>query len=163
MSEVDVLIVNPPSPDGDIYIRDVCRWGRKSREGMVWPQTSLAYLAAMVPEGMTAEIIDAIAEKMSWESFKKILQKKKPNVYVSYVTGTTIGIDAEGIKAAGNAGAVTIAIGPHPSAVPQDTLERIPELDIVIRHEPEITFNEILKKILEGKEFNNCQIGRAHV
>ena len=28
----DVLIVNPPSPDGHIYIRDMCRWGRKSRE-----------------------------------------------------------------------------------------------------------------------------------
>ena len=58
----DVLIVNPPSPDGHIYIRDVCRWGRKSREGMLWPQTSLAYLAAMVPENMTVRIIDAIAE-----------------------------------------------------------------------------------------------------
>ena len=45
---VDVLIVNPPSPDGHIYIRDICRWGRKSREKMIWPQTSLAYLAAMV-------------------------------------------------------------------------------------------------------------------
>ena len=53
MGKVDVQIVNPPSPDGEIYIRDICRWGRKSREGMIWPQTSLAYLAAMVPEDMT--------------------------------------------------------------------------------------------------------------
>jgi len=43
----DVLIVNPPSPDGHVYIRDMCRWGRKSREKMVWPQSSLAYLAAL--------------------------------------------------------------------------------------------------------------------
>ena len=61
----DVLIVNPPSPDGHVYIRDMCRWGRKSREKMVWPQTSLAYLAAMVPDGMSVRIIDAIAEEMS--------------------------------------------------------------------------------------------------
>ena len=60
----DVLIVNPPSPDGHIYIRDVCRWGRKSREKMIWPQTSLAYIAAMVPQHMTVRIIDAIAEKI---------------------------------------------------------------------------------------------------
>ena len=53
---VDVLIVNPPSPDGHIYIRDMCRWGRKSREKMIWPQSSLAYLAAVVPDDMTVRI-----------------------------------------------------------------------------------------------------------
>ena len=62
MSQLDVLIVNPPSPDGHIYIRDVCRWGRRSRERLIWPQTSLAYLAAMLPDDMSVEIIDAIAE-----------------------------------------------------------------------------------------------------
>src|SRR5713226_3927725 len=81
----DVLIVNPPSPDGHVYIRDMCRWGRKSREKMVWPQTSLAYLAAMVPEGMSVRIIDAIAEEMSLETFLAEIRKEKPRFYVSYI------------------------------------------------------------------------------
>ena len=92
----DVLIVNPPSPDGHVYIRDMCRWGRKSREKMVWPQTSLAYLAAMVPDGLSVRIIDAIAEEMSLEAFLEEIRKEKPRFFVSYITGTTFAVDARG-------------------------------------------------------------------
>ena len=44
---VDVLLVNPPSPDGAVWIRTQHRVGRRSREEMVWPQCSLAQHAAM--------------------------------------------------------------------------------------------------------------------
>ncbi|MEP7200380.1 MAG: radical SAM protein, partial [Chloroflexota bacterium] len=44
---VDVLLVNPPSPDGGIWIRSQHRVGRKSRENMIWPQVSLAQMAAL--------------------------------------------------------------------------------------------------------------------
>jgi radical SAM superfamily enzyme YgiQ (UPF0313 family) len=154
--KVNVLIVNPPSPDGYIYIRDICRWGRKSKEGIIWPQVSLAYLAAMVPEGVSVEIIDAIAERMKWQVFKKRIEEKGPQVYVTYVSPPTFKIDAQGIKVAKEIGATTITIGTHPSAVPQDTLERIPELDIVIRHEPELTFREIIERIISKKSFAEC-------
>ena len=39
---VDVLLVNPPAPDGAIWIRSQHRVGRRSRENMIWPQVSLA-------------------------------------------------------------------------------------------------------------------------
>lgn len=156
MSHIDVLIVNPPSPDGYIYIRDFCRWGRKSREGMVWPQTSLAYLAAMVPREMTAEIVDAIAERMSWEAFAELLRERRPGFYVSYVTGPTFAIDARGLALAKELGATTIAIGTHPSAVPKDTLRRIRELDVVIRHEPEMTFLEVLERARNSQTLEEC-------
>ncbi len=149
---VDVLICNPPSPDGHIYIRDMCRWGRKSREKMIWPQSSLAYLAAMVPDNMTVRIIDAIAEEMSPEAFKVEIEREKPKFYVSYVTGTTFAMDAKGIQWAKQIGANTVAVGTHVSAVPQNTLELIPELDFVIRHEPEMTFKDIIDFTLAGKE-----------
>jgi anaerobic magnesium-protoporphyrin IX monomethyl ester cyclase len=156
MNRPDILLVNPPSPDGNLYIRDICRWGRKSREGMIWPQTSLAYLAAMVPKGLTVEIIDAIAENMDWNAFRRAVEEKKPSVYVSYVTGTTFAMDALGIRVAKQTGSLTLAIGTHPSAVPRDTLERIPDLDIVIRHEPEITFKETLERFTARKGFEDC-------
>jgi len=47
-SKVDVLLVNPPSPDGGIWIRSQHRVGRRSRENMIWPQGSLAQLAALL-------------------------------------------------------------------------------------------------------------------
>ena len=43
---VDVLLVNPPTPDGSLYIRTQHRVGRRTRENMVWPQVSLAQMAA---------------------------------------------------------------------------------------------------------------------
>lgn len=152
----DVLIVNPPSPDGHIYIRDMCRWGRKSREKMIWPQSSLAYLAAMVPENMTVRIIDAIAEEMTPDEFRKEIEKEKPKFYVSYVTGTTFAMDAKGIQWAKEVGATTIAVGTHVSAVPQNTLELIPELDFVIRHEPEMSFRDIIDHKLAGQSMDGC-------
>ncbi|MEX0778039.1 MAG: radical SAM protein [Phycisphaeraceae bacterium] len=149
---VDVLIVNPPSPDGHIYIRDMCRWGRKSREKMIWPQSSLAYLAAMVPDTMTVRIIDAIAEEMSPEDFFKEIEREQPKFYVSYVTGTTFAMDASGIQKAKQVGAKTVAVGTHVSAVPQNTLELIPELDYVIRHEPEMSFRDIMDFTLASRD-----------
>jgi len=37
-SKVDVMLVNPPSPDGAVWIRSQHRVGRRSRENMIWPQ-----------------------------------------------------------------------------------------------------------------------------
>ena len=58
----DVLFVNPPSPDGYVYIRDINRSGRRSRERTIWPQTSLAYLAAVAKRaGYSVALLDCIA------------------------------------------------------------------------------------------------------
>jgi anaerobic magnesium-protoporphyrin IX monomethyl ester cyclase len=68
--QVDVLLVNPPSPDGFIYIRDINRHGRSSWERMIWPQTSLAYLAAVAGQlGLTVDIVDCIAENIFWPQY----------------------------------------------------------------------------------------------
>jgi len=72
--KVDVLFVNPPSPDNLIYIRDINRHGRSSWERMIWPQTNLAILASMVNKlGLSADIVDCIAEKISLiRNFSKV-------------------------------------------------------------------------------------------
>ncbi|NLF68186.1 MAG: radical SAM protein [Candidatus Anammoximicrobium sp.] len=150
----DILIVNPPSPDGHVYIRDVCRWGRRSRERMIWPQTSLAYLAAMVPDGLTVRIIDAIAEQMTMDQFLAEVRREQPRFYVTYLIGSTFDSDARGVREAKQAGATTIAVGTHVSAVPKNTLQAVPELDFVIRHEPEYSFADILDRVLHGKSWD---------
>src|SRR5262245_7407952 len=66
--KVDVLLVNPPSPDGGIWIRSQHRVGRRSRENMIWPQVSLAQLAAMIHPEFTVEIVDAIGERIDRKS-----------------------------------------------------------------------------------------------
>src|SRR5215510_8237258 len=63
---VDILLPNPPSPDGGIWIRSQHRVGRRSRENMIWGQVSLAQLAAVMDPDYTVAVIDAIAERMTW-------------------------------------------------------------------------------------------------
>src|SRR5687767_5929195 len=58
---VDIILVNPPSPDGGIWIRSQHRVGRRSRENMVWPQVSLATMAACLHPDYKVEVVDAIA------------------------------------------------------------------------------------------------------
>ncbi|HKI52887.1 MAG TPA: radical SAM protein, partial [Anaerolineales bacterium] len=45
---VDIMLVNPPTPDGELWIRTQHRVGRRTRENMVWPQVSLAQMAALL-------------------------------------------------------------------------------------------------------------------
>ena len=80
---VDILFVNPPSPDGGIWIRSQHRVGRRSRENMIWGQVSLAQMAAVMYPDYTVAIIDAIAERMSWPEFERKLQELKPRFYVT--------------------------------------------------------------------------------
>ena len=68
---VDILLVNPPTPDGQLWIRSQHRVGRRTRENMVWPQVSLAQLAAMVHPQHSVAIIDANAERMGWPAFTR--------------------------------------------------------------------------------------------
>lgn len=140
---VDILFVNPPAPDGDIWIRCQHRVGRRSREGMIWEQVSLAQLAALFPD-YKVEIIDAIPLRMGWERFAQLLQEKRPRYYVTHVTAPTLQNDMYGTFLAKALGARTIAFGTHVTPLPQRTMEPYPTLDFVLRGEPELTLRELV-------------------
>ena len=148
---VDVLLVNPPSPDGGIWIRTQHRVGRRSREEMVWPQCSLAQHAAMIHPDYTFEIIDAIAERMTWPEFEKKLREKAPKYYLTQVTAPTLTNDMYGVMLAKSLGAKTMAFGTHVTAMPTETMRDFPALDFLIRGEPELTFRELID-VCEGKQ-----------
>ncbi len=147
---LDVLLVNPPSPDGEVFIRDVCRVGRRSREKMVWPQTALAQLAAMVADRCEVAILDCIAEEITWPQFQGYLEKKHPRFMLTHVTAPTLTNDMYGTFLAKAAGAETIAIGTHVTPLTRETMEAFPSLDYVIRGEPELTFRELIEARQEG-------------
>jgi len=151
---IDLLLVNPPSPDNSIIIRDFNRSGRTSKERIIWPQTSLAYLAAMAPENFKVEIIDCIAERMNWPEFLKILKEKNPRYVVSHVITSTADNDFRVFEEAKkiNSRVITITMGPHVTALPQKTLEENPDLDFVLLYEPELTFKELIEFIEAGKK-----------
>jgi len=146
---VDILLVNPPAPDRGIWIRSQHRVGRRSREGMIWPQVSLAQMAALFPD-YRVDIVDAIPYRMSWEEFERLLRHKRPRYYVTQVTGPTLQNDMYGVFLAKSLGAWTIAFGTHVTPMPLGTMEPYPALDFVLRGEPELTLVELVGT-LEGR------------
>ena len=141
---VDVMLVNPPAPDGGIWIRSQHRVGRRSRENMIWPQVSLAQLAAMLHPDYNVEVVDAIATRMTWPEFEDLLREKQPKYYMTQVTAPTLTNDMYGVFLAHSLGAKTIAFGTHVTPMVRETMERYPSLDFVFRGEPELTLRELV-------------------
>lgn len=143
-SKVDVLLVNPPSPDGGIWIRTQHRVGRRSRENMIWPQVSLAQMAALLAPDYSVEIVDAIALRMSWAEFEKLLRARRPRYYLTQVTAPTLANDMYGVFLAKSLDAATMAFGTHVTPLARETLRSFPALDFVLRGEPEMTLRELI-------------------
>ena len=150
---VDVLLVNPPSPDGGIWIRTQHRVGRRSREEMIWPQCSLAQLAAMLTPDYSVAVVDAIAERMTWQQFEAILRERSPKYYLTQVTAPTLTNDMYGVMLAKSIGAQTMAFGTHVTPMPVETMRDFPALDFILRGEPELTLRELLD-VSEGRQLS---------
>lgn len=147
---VDVLLVNPPAPDGGIWIRSQHRVGRKSRENMYWPQVELAQFAALLSPDYKVQIIDAIGERLTWQQFEQRLRAANPKYYLTEVTAPTLQNDMYGVFLAKAIGAITMAFGTHVTPMPHETMDPFPALDFILRGEPEMTLREIVDTF-EGK------------
>jgi anaerobic magnesium-protoporphyrin IX monomethyl ester cyclase len=147
---VDVMLVNPPSPDGGIWIRCQHRVGRRSRENMIWPQVSLAQMAALLRPDYSVEVVDAIATRMGWPEFEKLLREKQPRYYITQLTAPTLNNDMYGVFLARSLGAKTIAFGTHVTPMPLETMRPFPALDFALQGEPELTLRELVD-VFEGR------------
>ncbi len=156
---VDILLVNPPTPDGGIWIRSQHRVGRRSRENMIWPQVSLAQMAALLHPDYKIEIIDANAARMGWPEFEKLLEEKRPKYYLTQVTAPTLKNDMYGAFLAKALGAKTMAFGTHVTPMTLETMRPFPALDFVLRGEPEMTLRELVDR-LEGKTPSNPKVAK---
>jgi radical SAM superfamily enzyme YgiQ (UPF0313 family) len=145
---LDVLVLNPPSPDGDLFLRDIARVGRRTRDGIIWPQTALAQIGAVVQEaGYSVDVIDAIGLGMTWEAFERYMWQHKPRYMIIHATAPTLTNDMRTTFVAKAVGTITMAIGTHVTPMSRETLESYPTLDIVVRGEPELTIIDVIRTI----------------
>jgi anaerobic magnesium-protoporphyrin IX monomethyl ester cyclase len=147
---VDVMLVNPPSPDGGIWIRSQHRVGRRSRENMVWPQVSLAQMAAILRDTYTVKVVDCIGSKIGWKEFTTLLDRYQPKYYLTQVTAPTLENDVYGAFLAKNRGAKTMAFGTHVTPIPVETMVAYSSLDFVLYGEPDLTIRDLVDHF-EGK------------
>src|SRR5262245_37624835 len=152
-SKVDVMLVNPPSPDGAVWIRSQHRVGRRSRENMIWPQVSLAQMASLLSPSYSVRVVDAIADRMGWKAFEQLIRDLRPKYYVTQLTAPTLQNDLYGTFLAKAMGARTMAFGTHITPMPRETLRPYPSLDFGLRGEPDLTLRDVIDH-LEGRQFD---------
>lgn len=125
------------------------------------PPLGIAWLAAVLRENGFKEVslIDSMANRYSNEDIIGLLKKESPDV-VGISFGTQIRFSTfdlvKLIKK--NFPKVSIVVGgPHPTLTPQDTLQNIPEIDIVVRGEGEVSFLNLVKEIDKNGSLENVK------
>ena len=146
-----VLLLNPSHLRGIRYMKELGRCGRKNVAGETWPQTGLAYLAAMVEkDGHKARIIDAMTVGMTIEELEREVTGFAPDLIVAEVSTPTFRNDAKVMRRlkALRPDAVTSMAGTHVSALPEESL-RESGVDLLLINEAEATISELCALLSE--------------
>ena len=149
-----VLLIFPPYSVNERYAKDV------GNVGGHLPPLGLCYMASMLEKsGHEVQIMDCPVMRYTIEDIHRRIRDFKPDIVglgaVTMLIDRVIAL-TKGIKKEFPSQLVVIG-GPHPTKVPQDTLEKT-GCDIVIQGEAEIAFTEIAnnpqahleKKIVKG-------------
>ncbi len=135
-----------------VHIRPPKIMGALERS-MVQHPVNLLYLAAAVRQaGHEAEAWDFEVEEFSEALLKRRVRDFRPDLVG--VTGLTANVKVgarilEMIKEASPKTFVAMG-GPHPTAIPEKTMNEFPVLDAVIRGEGEITWTELAGRLEQG-------------
>lgn len=125
------------------------------------PPLGLAYLAAVLEkDGYSVKIVDVSAEGLDWSEVESRIKKEQPKlVGISFMTNQV----KEAIKAAEITKKIdqhipVVVGGPHPSALPEETLKE-KSIDFVVIREGEITLLELADKLIRNKrvEFKDIE------
>lgn len=132
---------------GEHFMKEVGRCGRRTVAGELWPQTGLAYLAAVaLKEGCDVRLIDAMASGETAEDLANIVRSFAPDLVLIHTTTPTFQNDAlvlEQLKMAHPA--VYAFVGTHVSALPEESLRRS-KADFVFINEAEESLREVILK-----------------
>ena len=126
------------------------RWTK----GSSMPPLGILYISAVLEKnGFQVKIVPADILNLSWSEIKQEIQDFKPDLIG--VTSTTEN-RFQSFKLIRYAkkvhpSALTILGGPHSSMAPEDCLAHIPELDIVVRGEGEMTMLELCQVLEKEK------------
>ena len=147
-----IAFINPPSPQpGTIYIRDVNRSGRRSKERTIWPQTSLALMASVF-QNDNVRIWDCIAENIDYYNLYKQLQEFNPTWVIFNPISSTVTYDMIVSHFGKSLGAKTVSVSPHTKALREESLSRYKSLDYAVDYtkggnEPEYQLRELINGI----------------
>ncbi len=125
-----------------------------AREVIVCPPLGLGYLASILLEkGFTVELNDLSIENPDKEGIASELQRRQPKILGVTTTTSTYknALNVAAIAKEIDPNIVTVLGGPHVTFTDEETL-RNRQVDVVVRHEGELTMLELCQRILNGGE-----------
>lgn len=148
-----VHLINPPSPGEFGFTRE----GRcMQKEGVwttTWPPISLTQTAAFLRgHGHEVRVNDCSVEGVDTEKLKGILADFKPQLLVMNSTTPSLNFDLTIPPLARSVlpEVKVAAFGIHVGTLPDETFAQAPDLDYVIRGEPEATITELADSLQNG-------------
>jgi len=118
----------------------------------IQPPLGLGYLASALRDSHHVEILDCIKERVTLRDFPAALRKRKPDIVGIQCYTYDLSNVKDMLSSCKERGIKTVLGGPHPSAVPEETMEYFGEnLDFLFHGEAEIGLRRLLDK-LSGKK-----------
>ena len=140
-----VFLINPPTQSGVIFMKEIGRCGRRSIAGEIWPQTGLAYLAAVLRgAGHEVGLDDAMAEGRSFDECVKRIGMFRPDLLVLHTVTPTHNSDVVFCARVKDTypGMPVAFVGTHAAAL-GETVLRSSVADLAVADEGEIPLAQL--------------------
>jgi radical SAM superfamily enzyme YgiQ (UPF0313 family) len=119
------------------------------------PPLGLLYIGAVLErEGLPVEIVPANILGLGWKDIERKIRADRPDIVGVTITTENRFQSFKLIRLAKRAhpGALTVLGGPHASMAAEDCLDHIPELDVVVRGEGELTMLDLCRAWERGPD-----------
>ena len=144
---MNVALINGPAPGSSLFVRE----GRCTQESSIWstqwPPLTLALLGAIAKRaGHQTLIYDCPATGLSAADLATALSQSQPDLCLLSVSTPSFTVDMATAALLKKAFPQTrlAVLGVHSSVLDLELLAGYPQVDFVIRNEPEETFDELL-------------------
>ena len=111
-------------------------------------------------EGVEVEVLDCNAEQVDWKDLEKRIESSDPDIVASSSLATcnayAVVRTLEAAKKV-DSEILTVAGGQHYTATAQESLEKYPEIDVVVRGEGERTLTELVRNAGNKSAIQNIE------
>jgi radical SAM superfamily enzyme YgiQ (UPF0313 family) len=149
-----VLLINPPTPAGDVWVREG-RCQQFDIWGAPFPPISLAFVKTKIRDVAKTLLLDPAPAKMTLDEVMARIRNFAPEVMIMATTTPTFNSDTGWFAAQVKALLPEIKIGAfgvHVSRLPVESLEAAPDVDFVLKGEPEAVVLPLVEALAAGAD-----------
>jgi len=145
--KIKALLFNPPAKEK--YVKESRCQHRAAVFQSVYPPLTLAYIASLTRKENEVRLVDAIGDEIPEKDVIKIVDEFNPDIVIVNTTTPTINNDLDVIKKLKKVSNFrSVIFGVHATHFARELI-KFPQVDIVIKGEPEFTAYELTNKELK--------------